>query len=709
MVVTLFLKKKSFISVVNSIPNMRFIQLSLLALIIFFTSSCVKKATKFYNRGLQKFDMEEFEFAAENMKQALTYGASPSSTNYYIAESYRQSNRLHEAEQYYAKALEAGNRDEHVHFYYAFAQKSNGNYLGAYKTLKAYLKYGSNPEYIERAKHEIKNLKELEVLAYKKRFYEVKNFTDLNTIGSEYSPMMRGDELYFTSSRGEGPMFPGQGTRFTDIYKWRFDGFNKFSGAAVPVSEVINIPHTHEATATFSPDGKTMIFSRSNSGKKNDITQEVDLFESKFEAGYWTEPVRLKISNSNTWDSNPCFSVDGTKLYFSSNRSGGFGGDDIWVATKNEDGEWEFTENIGKPVNTDGNDVFPYERPDGRFFFASDGHPGYGELDLFEVLITQDGSKTVRNLGKPVNTNKDDFGITFSKENIGYFSSNRPGGKGDDDIYYFEFDDIANNPCCINFDSCCAIKLILTGEVFGKKVDEKEQLTSEEIILPNAQVVLADSMGKMLATTVADSNGKFVFHLLSETTYILKASQKGYVTKEQTYSTKGMSLTPDQLKFQDNDVFVQTKIVLEPITKGLVIEFPAIYYDYNKWSIRPDAAKVLDLMVKAMIDNPTILVEIGSHTDSQGSADYNQKLSQNRAESAVKYILSKGIPANRLQAKGYGEEKPRLLDEEKSGFPAGTELSVEYIAQLKDKDRIAKAHQLNRRTDFTIVGVLEEE
>ena len=250
--------------------------------------------------------------------------------------------------------------------------------------------------------------------------------------------------------------------------------------------------------------------------------------------------------------------------------------------------------------------------------------------------------------------------------------------------------------------------MILTGEVFGKKVDEKGQVTTEEIILPNAQVVLADSTGKTLATTVADSNGKFVFHLLAETKYILKASQKGYVTKEQEYSTKGMALTPDQLKFQDNDVFVQTKIVLEPITKGLVIEFPAIYYDYNKWSIRPDAAAVLDLMVKAMIDNPTILVEIGSHTDSQGSADYNQKLSQNRAESAVKYILSKGIPANRIQAKGYGEGKPRLLDKDKNGFPAGTELSVEYIAKLKDKDKIAKAHQLNRRTDFTIVGVLEE-
>lgn len=686
---------------------MRFIQLSILAIVLLLTS-CVSKSTKFYNRGLQKFDMEEFEFAAENMKQALTYGASPSSTNFYIAESYRQSNRIHEAEQYYAKALEAGNRSENVHFYYAFAQKSNGNYLGAYKTLQAYLKYGADPEHIERAKHEIKNLKELEELAYKKRFYEVRNFEELNTIGGEFSPVMRGDELYFTSSRGEGPMFPGQGTRFTDIYRWRFDGFNKFSGAAVPISELINIPHTHEATATFSKDGKTMVFSRSNSGKKNEITQEVDLFESNYVAGYWTEPIRLAISNSNSWDSNPCFSVDGTKLYFSSNRKGGLGGTDIWFATKNEDGEWDYVENIGKPINTNGNDVFPYERPDGRFIFASDGHPGYGQLDLFEVLITRDGSKTVRNLGKPINTNKDDFGITFSKDNLGYFSSNRPGGKGDDDIYYFEYDDIANNPCCINFDSCCAVKLILTGEVVGKKLNEKGLVVNEEIILPNSQVTLADSTGKTLLTTLSDSSGKFVFHLLAETKYVIKASQKGYVTKEQKYSTIGMSMTPEQLKFQDNDVFVQTKIVLDPITKGLVIEFPAIYYDYNKWSIRPEAAAVLDLMVKAMTDNPTILVEIGSHTDSQGSASYNQKLSQNRAESAVKYILSKGIPANRLQAKGYGEEKPRLLDKEKDGFTAGTVLSVDYIAQLKDKEKIAKAHQLNRRTDFTIVGELEE-
>lgn len=686
---------------------MRLLQLSAIAFLIFFTSSCINKATKHYNRGLQKFDMEEFEFAAEDMKQALAYGASKKATNYYIAESYRLSNRIYEAEPFYAASIDAGVKNQHAHFYYGFALKANGKYENAKEAFKKYLANGTKADYVDRARHEIKNLKELEKMAYRKRFFDVKNFEALNTAGIEYSPMMLGDDLYFTSSRGEGPMFPGQGTRFTDIFRWRFDGITKQSGVASNLEmAALNLPHVHEATACFSPDGKTMIFSRSNSGKKNDITQEVDLFQSDYIAGYWTEPKRLKINNSNSWDSNPCFSADGSMLYFSSNRKGGLGGDDIWFAIKNIDGDWDMAQNVGAPINTDGNEQFPYERKDGRFYFSSDGHAGYGELDTYEVLVTSDGEQVVRNLGKPLNGNHDDFAITFSSFETGYFSSNRPSGKGDDDIYYFDYKNIAEDPCCKNFDSCCVISLIIDGEVFGKKL-QGEKITNEEIILPFSSVTLSDTNGVTLATTIADSIGHFHFNVLAETVYLLKASKDGYVTREVEYSTIGKSLSKEDLAFVDQDIRLKSKIVLDPITKGLVLEFPPIYYDYNSAKIRKDAAAVLKLMTQVLNDNPTIIVEIGSHTDSRSSETYNQTLSQKRAQSAVDYIISLGISKERLIAKGYGESDPRTLNKNMDGFAKGTKLTEEFVSSLQDEQQIESCHQLNRRTEFKIIGQLE--
>ena len=243
---------------------------TLLAIALFFTAC--NKSVKYFNKGKQQFDSEEFELAAENMKQAASYGAATGQTNYYIAESYRLSNRLYEAKDYYQKAIDAGVEDEHAHFYYAFSLKANGQYQDAKEQFKEYLDYGTNFDYLERAKKEIHNIEVLGELALKKRFYDVHNFDELNTDAIEYSPMMNGKNLYFTSSRGVGPMFSGQGTRFTDLFIWKFDGFTEHSGQSVVLPETVNTEKRHEATCTFSEDGKYMIFSRSNSGKKSDIT-----------------------------------------------------------------------------------------------------------------------------------------------------------------------------------------------------------------------------------------------------------------------------------------------------------------------------------------------------------------------------------------------------------------------------------------------------
>ncbi len=662
-------------------------------------SSCGNKATKYYTKGKMKFEHEEYEFAAENLKQAIAYGAPKGEAAYMIAESYRRSNRMTEAAEYYKMALDEGYEDEHVYFYYGYALKAQGHYVNAAKHFQKYIKTGTNFGYLNKAKKELHNLKALSAIAKKKQFFKVQNCKELNSEGIDYSPMFdpKGKYLYFTSSRGEGPMYPGQGTRFTDIFRYHFDGETEFSGYATPLNKEVNDQKTHEATPSFSPDGRTMYFSRSNDGKANSLTQEVDLFSTtRQEDGNWGEPVRLSISETNAWDSNPFVSQDGKTLYFSSNRDGGQGGDDLWKSVWDEENsEWGEPENLGQEVNTPGNEQFPYLREDGTLFFASDGHPGFGGLDIFEYHQNHDGKMEVRNLGRPINGSADDFALIFHKENQGFFCSNREGGMGDDDIYYFGYEH--------------DIDYKLFGQIVGRKLDPvTHKPVGKEVILGNSPVTLMDCDENVLAETVADSNGRFLFPIKPEDCYYIKGTHEGYITRKQGYSTVGKSIEPSILKDLEKDVVFKTKLPLDKITDGLELEFPPIYYDYNKWNIRQDAADVLDQMVAVLKDNPKILVELGSHTDHQGTMNYNDQLSQKRAESAVAYIIKQGIDPSRITAKGYGERQPLLLKRDKEGFKAGTLLNDVFVDAITDSTQQQAALQLNRRTTFRIVGTIDQ-
>ena len=674
---------------------------SILVIAILFTAC--NKSVKYFNKGKQQFDSEEFELAAENMKQAAAYGAPTGQTNYYIAESYRLSNRLYDAKDYYQKAIEAGVEDEHAHFYYAFSLKANGQYQDAKEQFKEYLDYGTNFDYLERAKKEIKNINALGELALKKRFYDVHNFDELNTEAIEYSPMMNGKKLYFTSSRGPGVMFSGQGTRFTDLFVWKFDGFTKFSGQSVPLPDIINTEKRHEATCTFSEDGKYMVFSRSNSGKKSDITQEVDLFESNMVAGQWEEGKRLdNICESLSWDSNPFLSPDGKRLYFSSNRDGGKGSDDIWYATRNELGEWDEPVNY-EVVNTTGTEQFPYQKPTGEFYFSSDGHPGFGNLDLFVYKKNSKGNLVIRNLGLPINSSYDDFAITYKADRVGYFTSNRPEGKGDDDIYYFEYYDPSTDPCCINGDTCCIIKYVLDGVVKGK-IAKGDSITEMETVLSQAIVTLSDTMGNVLKTVTSDSIGHFNTLVRADQVYILKAYHDGYITREELFDVRDQAIPLNEMADMEEDVIVTKTVVLDPLVQNMVIKFPPIRYNTSKWDIRPSAALILDEMALLMLDNPALIVELGSHTDSRNTSAYNKDLSEKRAQSAVDYLISKGVNKEHLTAKGYGEDQPLILKEERFGVPAGTELTESFILNHPDKEKRESLFELNRRTEFKIIG-----
>ncbi len=631
-----------------------------LALIVF---SCAPKATKYLNKGKQDFEEAEYQFAIENFQTALSKGGPSNDCNYYIAEAYRRSNRIHESEQYYKKAIDGGTTEEDAYFYHAMAMKSNGNYEGASSQFKHYINVGTNFDLINKAKTELNNLKAINDIIAKKSYYKVYNIDKLNTEEAEYSPFYYNDKLYFTSSRGADKMHAATNTGFTDIYEYIFDGTDKFSGQARRLPNEINSVDAHDASCVFTDNGKTIIFSRGNNGSKKG-PKDVQIYMAKLGPdGKWGEAASIEsINDVNAWNSCPSLSRDGKTLYFSSNRENGYGGADLYKSELGPDGKWGTPVNMGAPINTKGSEWFPYVGPDGTFYFSSDGHPTLGSMDLFRVK-TEDGKAVVENLGTPLNTSYDDFALFYKDSTVGFFTSNRPGGKGDDDIY--EFLDESKIKFAYYF-------LDLTS-LF-------QQNDTTETLLENTLVKIVDPQGDTIATVSTDSVGKHK-QKLEPATYTLVASKNGYLTDKKSVTVE--KVPAEKLKAGDNELVTSVKVVLQKkeITEGEFV-VQNIYYDYDQADIRPDAALELDKLVEFLKLNPDIKIELGSHTDERGGDKYNQALSQRRAQSAVDYIVSKGIPKGNITAKGYGEYKLKIKN-------AKTE----------------EEHQTNRRTTFRITAV----
>jgi len=642
--------------------------------VVLYLTACTPEATRSFNKGKQRYESAEYQPAIESFQQCLAKldkakgkGPNKAEVNNYIGESYRRSNRIQESEPYYKAAIDGNTSEEDAFFWYAFALKSIGNYEGAATAFNNYLKVGTNFDYMNRAKNELGNLKVLNQIIAKKSYYKIDNLTELNTSDAEYSPVYSNQRLYFTTSRGAEIMHLATGTGFTDIYEYLFDGVEKYSGQAKRLNEKINTEDAHEACPTFSRDGNIMIFSRGNNGKRKG-QQDVELFISVKENGEWGEPMQLRgVNDSLSWDSSLWLAPDGKTLYFSSNRDGGNGGTDLYKASRDANGIWGNVVNMGTPINTRGNEMFPTVGPDGTFYFASDGHPSLGGLDIFVVKKDSLKKTYIENLGKPMNTSYDDFSIFYQDTINGYFASNRPDGRGDDDIYHF-----------IDESRIRIARYYIDGGTFQTDTAHYP----EEFILANATIKVVDVKGDTIATVVSDSLGKFKYEVQPETNYILVASKKGYLTRQIDFSTVGKKVPSNKLKPGENDVNLGARIVLPKEEVGVTLIIDNIYYDFNKWNIRPDAEIELYKIVEFLRNNPQIKIELSAHTDERGKADYNRKLSQKRAQSAVDYIISKGIVKDRITAKGYGEDKPLIKG-------ATTE----------------EEHQKNRRTEITITNI----
>ena len=614
------------------------------------TTGGMSKADKTFARG-------EYEPAIALYKADVTKGKNAAMSNFRIGEAYRLSNRLEEAEPFYKAALDGNVKNADIGFRYAESLKANAKFDEAAQQFQTYASSGGNRTLAARADEMGKSATASKTVAAMRPMYDVMPVDALNSADSDYgTAMMPGTgEVVFASGR-DGKMFKGNGGKFTDLYANKFDDATAMTGGTPrKLDGPFNSETKHEASATYTPDGNTMVFARSNDGSKKGF-MSVDLWISYKKAGTWSEPVLANINDRTADDFSPAFAPDGTTLYFASSRKGGSGGNDLYKASLGPTGRFALAENMGEGINSTGNDNFPGVAPDGTLYFASDGRPGMGKLDIFMVKA----GKPV-NLGASVNSPGDDFAPLPLTNTAGAFSSNRAGGKGSDDIYSYK----KKEPKTAT----------LYADGLVQERDDKANTTTP---VAGETVTITNTNGqKMDVTTGPD--GRFTAKLDSVSNYTLVADRAGDFTARTTLSTIGKIPGQDQLANQQNDIKLPVLLTLNKIIMNKAIEIKDILYDYDKADIRPDAAVRLDTLVQTLTDNPKISVELSSHTDQRGKDAYNLKLSQRRADSAVAYIIGKGVDATRITAKGYGETRPIVKD-------AKTE----------------EEYQKNRRTEFKV-------
>ena len=649
-----------------------------------------------FKQGVRKFENGEYDLAIKDLRAVAATNYEPARTNLLIGESFRLSNRPELSATFYQKALEQGENTPETPFHYAYALKAAGKYQEAVGYLEKYVAANpANKVFVEKANRELYTLKSIALIEQKKTFYQIKNLGKLNTEGAEFSPFVKDQDLIFAASR-KATIYKNNGVPMTGIYKVKLaENYEETGGTAEVFSPALFLEGVNEANVTFTKDGKTVVFARGNTGKRKG-SADVDLYLSRFTGGSWASPRLIPVSDSLAWDGSPAFSRDGRTLYFCSNRAGGAGGIDIYRSNMDASGRFSKPVNMGKDINTPGDEMFPYVAPDAKLYFASDGHPGLGKLDVF-VAVRSQGVISIENLGTPINTRFDDFGLVFAddEKRFGFFSSNRTGGKGDDDIYMVEDESVG-----LDSTQLAELEKLPIGDPRRRAIMKPEPpkivnyflagnvastATTEAVSVPLDSAVvklLETGNDSLIAEGVAKNGGIFgTFPLEEGKEYTLLIEKTGFLTKREPFSMAGRGIPPVFRTKLVMDTTFKIAVQLDRLATNLTFVLDNIYYDLNKYNIRADAATELDKLIQILKDNPTVSIELSSHTDARDTDAYNNKLSQNRAESAVQYIITKGIAAERLIAKGYGET--RLI-----------------IKSAKTEEE----HQKNRRTEFTILS-----
>ncbi len=584
-----------------------------------------------------------------------------------VAECYRHTSQPLKAELWYGRLTDGDFPNPMVFLYYADALKMNQKFEEAIEQYKEYQKLVPDDE---RAENGIKSSEMAKKWLENPNGYNVVEMKFFNSTKSDYSTAYAKaeyDEIYFTSNREEATgddIHGGTGASFSDIFSSKRDRKGHWS-TPKPLGENVNTEF-EEGASCLSTDYTKLYFTRCEVQKREKLGCKI--FVSQREGEAWSKAEALTLVPDSLVAAHPAIADNGATLYFVSDMEGGFGGMDIWKVMK-EGEEWGTPVNMGGEINTKGDEMFPFMHPDGTFYFSSNAHLGMGGLDVFKAVYQDDGSWEIENMRYPINSSYDDFGIIFEGEKErGFFSSNR---ERDDDIYSFVLP---------------PLKFSVEGVVKNEKTDEP---------LEEATVKLVGSDGMTLSSTTGE-DGNFKFMLRPNTDYVFVASKKGFLTGKGKETTKG--LDESKTFFQE----IRLNSIKEPI------ELPNIFYDFAKWDLRPESMVALDKLVETLNDNPKVVIELRSHTDSRGSHASNVELSTKRAQSVVNYLIEKGIEPARLRAKGYAATEPKTVDAKLAAKHAflneGDVLTPEFIENLPTEEQQETAHQINRRTEFQVIA-----
>lgn len=612
----------------------------------------------------KEYDQYSYSDAIASYESIVNKGYKDEQLLQKLGNAYYFNAKLEKAAKWYGE-LFAMNKEQEPEYYYRYSQclKATGDYTNADKMLQEFNKKSGNDlraKLFERHKDYLKDIKS------NSDRYTIAN-AGINSEYSDYGGAILGNKLIFTSSRDTGSVSKR-------IFAWTNQSFTNLYGSDVKEDGALGKPKRfgnklnskfHESSPAFTKDGKTMYFTRNNylDGKKGEDNKKITLlklYKATLNGETWGNVTELPFDSNEYSTAHPALSPDEKTLYFASDMPGTLGQSDLYKVAINEDGSFGTPINLGPKVNTEGRETFPFISDDNELYFSSDGRPGLGGLDIFVAKMEKDGDfEDIENVGAPVNGPEDDFAFMIDKNRKGYFTSNRKGGLGYDDIYKFTE----------------TKRLICEQDLSGIITDKKTAA-----VLVGSKVSLFDEKFQLLKESLVDDNGQYNFKVDCKKKYYVRAEKSDYETKEVSVTienTRGKTDLPIAL-----DKFVDPIAVGTDLAK--TINIPNIYFDLNKSFIRMDAAIGLKKIVTIMNQYPNLKVDVRSFTDSRGSAKYNEALSNRRAKSTSEWLVKNGIDTVRLTSKGYGETQP--------------------VNQCVDGVKCTEAeYQANRRSEFIVV------
>ena len=653
----------------------KLLRLFSLFLFLFITSQSdmyAQKKSRHMKKADQALTLERYSDAIKFYKKAYKKTKNRAVKVEIIfkqAECYRMLGKIKQAANYYKRSIKAKYPDVIVYLRYADVLRMSGDFDDAVIQYKKYMQLNPNDVRGEMGMKSCDFALKWKDIPTR---YQVELMSVVNSRFSDFSPAFGNEdysELYFTSTREGGlssKLDSRTGESFSDVW---FTKLNKKGIWSRPIvmTEPINT-EGNEGSVYVNKRGTTMYLTQCRVEKKKDLGCGIYVSQRKGRTWGETQLIQVKVDSSTTIG-HPALSDDENILIFSSDLTGGYGGKDLWISVKEKRNTWSDPINLGPLVNTPGDEMFPFITNDGVIYFASNGHVGMGGFDIYKTSKDEYDAYTLPvNLKFPVNSSGDDFGMIIEKNGErGYFTSNRSGGRGGDDIYQFELP---------------ALKLSVQGIVTDSKTGA---------ILTNTRVELVGSNG-VTNEVMTDNTGKYSFKLEPLVSYEIIANKTGYLTKIVRETTEG-------IEFSKNFI---VDLNVDPIKKEIIL--PLIKYDFNKYDLRPESLIDLDRLAEGLLDNPNVVVELKSHTDFVGSNAQNNKLSQQRADACVSYLISKGIEAERLLSRGMGEKEPFVIEEEDGRFKVGDVLTKTYIKKILFRKNREIAHQYNRRTSFKVVS-----